>query len=36
VLRDGSWINNPVNCRLACRINNHPANANNNIGSGSA
>ncbi|MFN9643619.1 MAG: SUMF1/EgtB/PvdO family nonheme iron enzyme [Cyanobacteriota bacterium] len=32
MLRGGSWINNPVHCRSAYRNNNHPANANNNIG----
>jgi formylglycine-generating enzyme required for sulfatase activity len=36
VLRGGSWNNNLVTCRLAYRNNNHPVNAHNTIGSGSA
>jgi formylglycine-generating enzyme required for sulfatase activity len=33
MLRGGGWINNPQNCRSACRNNyNNPDNHNNNIG----
>jgi formylglycine-generating enzyme required for sulfatase activity len=32
VLRGGSWFNDPVICRSACRILNHPADALSNIG----
>ncbi|MCC7224583.1 MAG: hypothetical protein IT273_12720 [Chitinophagales bacterium] len=32
MLRGGSWNNNAVNCRLANRNNNTPANHNNNYG----
>ncbi|MEQ1747468.1 MAG: SUMF1/EgtB/PvdO family nonheme iron enzyme [Saprospiraceae bacterium] len=32
VLRGGSWINNPQNCRVANRNNNDPTNRNNKIG----
>ena len=32
VIRGGSWNNNPQNCRIAYRNNNHPSNRNNNIG----
>jgi formylglycine-generating enzyme required for sulfatase activity len=32
LLRGGSWINGPRNCRSACRSNNHPGNRSNLIG----
>jgi formylglycine-generating enzyme required for sulfatase activity len=32
VLRGGSWFLNPVICRSACRNDNHPADASNNVG----
>ncbi|WP_407888911.1 SUMF1/EgtB/PvdO family nonheme iron enzyme [Scytonema sp. NUACC26] len=32
MLRGGSWINNPENCRSAYRNNNDPDNRNDNIG----
>jgi hypothetical protein len=32
LLRGGSWINNPHNCRAAFRNSNHPDNVNTNVG----
>jgi formylglycine-generating enzyme required for sulfatase activity len=32
VIRGGSWINDPQNCRVAYRNNNEPVNRDNNLG----
>ncbi|MFN9643710.1 MAG: SUMF1/EgtB/PvdO family nonheme iron enzyme [Cyanobacteriota bacterium] len=32
LLRGGGWFNGPHNCRSACRISDHPAGLNDNVG----